>query len=107
MLGEVVPAGSITQDSSAGAALQDRIVVIGSSWDPLDVHRTPIGEMPGSLVLINEVNSLEHGDVLREPGVMGRYALEIALILFVSLVFALVPPAYALVVVVAAIALGT
>jgi len=107
MLGEVVPAGSITQDSSAGAALQDRIVVIGSSWDPLDVHRTPIGEMPGSLVLINEVNSLERGDMLREPGIVGRYALEIALILFVSLVFALVPPAYALVAVVAAIAIGT
>jgi hypothetical protein len=107
MLGAVVPAGSITQDSSAGAVLQDRIVVIGSSWDPLDVHRTPIGEMPGSLILINEVNSLERGDVLREPGVVGRYALEVALILFVSLVFALVPPAYASVVVVAGIAFGT
>jgi hypothetical protein len=107
-VGAVLRADPISQGGLVdGSVLQDRIVVIGSSWDPLDVHRTPIGEMPGTLVLINEVNSLEQGDVLAEPSVPARYALEIGLILFVSLVFALVPPAYALIVVVAAIAIGT
>jgi CHASE2 domain-containing sensor protein len=107
-LGAVLRADPITKGVVVdGSVLQDRIVVIGSSWDPLDVHRTPIGEMPGTLVLINELNSLEQGDVLAEPSAPARYALEIVLVLFVSLVFALVPPAYALIVVLAAISLGT
>lgn len=107
-LGADLRADSIASGGSVdGSVLRDRIVVIGSSWDPLDVHRTPIGEMPGTLVLINELNSLEQGDMLTEPSVPAHYAIEIGLILLVSLVFALVPPAYALIVVVAGIALGT
>ncbi len=107
-LGAVLRAEPITQGAPVdGSALQDRIVVIGSSWDPLDLHRTPIGEMPGTMVLINEVNSLEQGDVLREPSVPAHYALEIGLILIISLVFELVAPAYALIIVVAGISIAT
>jgi CHASE2 domain-containing sensor protein len=107
-LGAVLHADTITHDASVdGSVLQDRIVVIGSSWDSLDMHPTPIGEMPGTLVLINEINSLEQGSVLTEPSVPAHYAIEIGLILFVSVVFALVAPAYALIVVVATIVIGT
>lgn len=49
--------------------LRDRLLVISGSYDEGgDVHVTPLGEMPGSLVLVNSMYSLmEKGQVIEPP----------------------------------------
>ena len=80
---------------SAGGAdvandwLTDRVVVISGSYDEGgDVHRTPLGEMPGSLVIVNSIHSLvSRGQVIEPPlwVTLGFYAVAI---LVMSILFA-------------------
>lgn len=57
-------------DAEPSAHLLDgRIVVIGASFaDARDSYKTPLGEMPGSMIIINAVHSiLAHGVPARTP----------------------------------------
>ncbi len=46
-------------ESPEGGTFKDKIVVIGSSYsDGGDLHSTPLGTMPGGLVIINAIHSL-------------------------------------------------
>jgi CHASE2 domain-containing sensor protein len=46
-------------DSPEGGTFKDKIVLIGSSYsDGGDLHSTPLGTMPGGLVIINALHSL-------------------------------------------------
>jgi len=80
--------------TAAGASvandwLTDRVVVISGSYDEGgDVHRTPLGEMPGSLVIVNSIHSLiSRGQVIEPPlwMTLGFYAVAI---LVMSILFA-------------------
>ncbi|OQW92052.1 MAG: hypothetical protein BWK78_02805 [Thiotrichaceae bacterium IS1] len=62
--------------------LADKIVVVGGSWtsgNVSDMHLTPIGEMPGALIVVNAIHSL-----LRYPeiGTFLWYIEIIGLLLF-------------------------
>jgi CHASE2 domain-containing sensor protein len=97
----IVKAGAITKDPRAmppsPAFFKDRIVVIGSSFEEggdAD-HPTPIGPMPGSFVLINELNALLRHEDLKEATLPVVLLVEIVLIVMMSLLFASYEPAIA------------
>lgn len=44
--------------------IKDRIVMIGGSYDdPQDFHETPLGRMPGTLIILNAIHSLFLGKI--------------------------------------------
>ena len=65
-----IPASVITEsaDTLASDLVRGRVVVIGASFaGSNDTHRTPIGEMPGALIIVNAIKSLVVFGQLREP----------------------------------------
>lgn len=72
-----------------GVSVKDKIVVIGTSHAlGGDMHNTPLGEMPGALVLINAINSLlEHGEMTRYLPPEVGITLLIVLVLVMSGLF--------------------
>ncbi len=68
--------------------LCDKIVVVGSSRsDNGDYHRTQVGEVPGSFVLINAIDQLLSAQpVVRETPLLS-YAVEFALIVLLAWLF--------------------
>jgi len=102
-------AGQITKNSRAvPTILAGRVVVIGASFSASrDIHMTPIGPMPGALVLINAIDSLLSGDNLRQPNWFVIVLIEGALILIVSAFFAYLRPAWALTASLATVVVGT
>jgi CHASE2 domain-containing sensor protein len=65
-----IPATVVTEsvDTLASDLVQGRVVVIGASFaGSNDIHRTPIGEMPGALIIVNAIKSLVVFGQLREP----------------------------------------
>jgi CHASE2 domain-containing sensor protein len=111
-----VPAQLVTEADAQHAfdpsIAAGRIVVIGGSYaDNPDFHRTPLGMLPGTLILINAIDALIHDDTVRETPLFLRVAVELALILTISVVFLYLPaiPAMlvsSLLVVVSALTLG-
>lgn len=91
----VVPAAPLAREDGPAdpAAFKDRVVVIGGSYEEgRDVYRTPLGPMPGALILINSIDSLlEHGEI-EEPGKVWRYGLVVLSVLTLSAVFAAFHP---------------
>lgn len=69
--------------------LTGRVVVIGASFeDSRDLHFTPLGRMPGQLVVINATRSLyQHGEITRPPWYV-TLSIEAVLIVIMSLAFA-------------------
>ena len=71
-----------------GDVLARKIVVIGSSaTDSGDFHRTPVGRMPGSLLIVNEIEDLLHGHAVTEPPSPYRWALELGSVALASFLF--------------------
>lgn len=71
------------------AWLKGRVVVIGGSYaESRDRHPTPLGEMPGALVLINAIQSLHQHDELEAPPLSVKLLVEAVLIVVMSLAFA-------------------
>jgi len=72
------------------ALLDDRIVVIGSSFsENRDSYLTPVGAMPGAVVLINAIHSLLQYGQIQRPATWIIFCIEIVLILVVSVLFAM------------------
>ena len=68
--------------------LTGKIVVIGASYAAAnDLHATPIGEMPGALVVINEMNALLEFGQIRELNPRIKWTVLVALIIAFSLSF--------------------
>jgi CHASE2 domain-containing sensor protein len=69
--------------------LRDKIVVIGASFaESRDIHATPLGEMPGALVLVNAIKSLNQwGQIVTPPGWI-KWLIEALLIVFMAWVYA-------------------
>jgi CHASE2 domain-containing sensor protein len=62
------------------------IAIIGGSFhDGGDWYRTPLGQMPGALVLINSIDALAEHGTPKEPAVMKQFGLSLVFIVFVSL----------------------
>ena len=63
--------------------LKDRIVVIGASHaDSRDLFSTPLGSMPGAMVILNAIATLDHHGVLtRPPLIFGLFAEALIVIL--------------------------
>lgn len=90
----VVPAYPLLLREKVSPELfSNRIVVIGGSYEEgRDVYRTPLGPMPGALILINSMDSLlEHGEI-RPPRPVLRYGILVASVLAMSLIFSSFPP---------------
>jgi CHASE2 domain-containing sensor protein len=74
--------------------LNGEIVVIGTSFeDGGDAnHPTPIGPMPGAMILINELNSFMNNDYMKEVSLAQLMLVESVLIFFISFFFSLNRP---------------
>jgi CHASE2 domain-containing sensor protein len=65
-----------------------KTVVIGSSYEAgKDLHETPIGEMPGAMVVINQINALMEFGQFQEVSRAIRWAGLLLLIVIFSLSF--------------------
>ncbi len=68
-------------------AVRGRLVLIGSTAQNSDLHATPIGMMPGSLIILNAVKSLEMHGVIKPLPIVGILFVEAALIVVMSVAF--------------------
>jgi CHASE2 domain-containing sensor protein len=69
--------------------LSGRVVVIGGTYrESRDWHVTPLGEMPGAMVVINAIHSLGANGPLRPPHPVLKVAIVVLLVLMMSLAFA-------------------
>jgi len=93
----LIPAFAILKDTPQLQKLYDRmldvpgngVVVIGQSFEAArDMHATPIGIMPGPMVLINSLESMLNPGLLQEPSCAWRLTIEGTSIALVGFIFA-------------------
>ena len=87
----VRPAAAVVgvTDPAGAAWLRGQVVIIGASHpDIQDLYQTPLGWLPGALIVVNAVQSLGHQGELQTPGLAGSLALAAGLITTMSLLFA-------------------
>lgn len=86
-----VPAVLVTDRTGqplSAALVAGKTVVIGSSYESgKDLHETPIGEMPGAMVVINQINALMEFGQFQEVSRAIRWAGLLLLIVVFSLSF--------------------
>ena len=67
--------------------LKNRIVVIGGSYsDGRDIHVTPLGNMPGPLILINAIHSLLQYEKIESVSIGQKLLLQAGLIILISII---------------------
>jgi CHASE2 domain-containing sensor protein len=72
--------------------IKDRIVIIGGSFaDARDSYRTPIGWMPGAVILANAIHSLRTYGPLHPPSLEQKAVLVLGSVLVVGLSFHFLP----------------
>lgn len=70
-------------------SLEGKVVVIGGSYrETRDWYATPLGEMPGALVIVNAIHSLGVNGQLQPPGAWLKLLIVAVLIIVMSLLFA-------------------
>jgi hypothetical protein len=80
---------AIFKQSADNSWMSGRVVVIGASFsESRDRYSTVLGEMPGTLVLINAIHSLQQYGELTGPPWYVKLLVEAFLILVMSLAFA-------------------
>ena len=88
-----IPAYSVLSNTKVKpeeADLRGRVVFIGGSFgDSRDIHATPLGQMPGVLILINALHSLLEHEVSHEIGPLYKLVIEIVLITMLSIAYSL------------------
>lgn len=87
---QYTPSGKATAMAHLDSSwLKDQVVVIGASFkESRDIYATPIGQMPGAMVIVNAINSLyEHGPI-KKPELYWIIPIEIVLIAIMSVAFA-------------------
>lgn len=90
--------------SSLVSKKENLIAVIGASYtDSRDFHLTPLGEMPGALVLINAIDSFCTVKVLQPPKLWQELLIIVVILVAVSAAFARLPSFWAATAMVAAI----
>ncbi|SEP70220.1 CHASE2 domain-containing protein [Nitrosomonas ureae] len=69
--------------------VQNRIVIIGASYnDSRDWYQTPLGEMPGAMIILNAIKSLHLYGQISPPHSVIKWVLELGLIILMSWAFA-------------------
>lgn len=72
------------------------IAVIGASYDDSrDTHLTPLGEMSGSLVLVNAIDTMQTIGILQSPPPLEKLALAVLALVGFSAAFALLSALWA------------
>jgi len=85
----LIPALAILKQTPHSDVAKDGVVVIGQSFEAAhDLHATPIGVMPGPMVLINSLESMWKPGFLQEPGCASRLAILGTSIVVVGFIFA-------------------
>jgi len=76
------------QQGQPTEALKDSIVVIGGSYaDGRDMHQTPLGNMPGALIVINSIHSLlQYGEITPLSN-WAKFLIMTVLIIVMSFLF--------------------
>jgi len=86
----ILPAKLYAMSNSQASlgSLKNSIVVIGGShYEGHDIHQTPLGKMPGALVLINAMHSLlQYGDIKPLPNCLKQLIIA-TLILVMVIIF--------------------
>lgn len=74
------------------------IVIVGASHDEsADIHLTPMGWMPGSLIMANAIYSMAYEGQIQAPPLWQRLLIQAAIILVLTLLFSLMAPSPAMV----------
>lgn len=77
--------------------LRGAIVLIGNThYDSRDMHVTPLGEMPGVLLVANAIYSLLNNGVMKQPHMAVVVVFEIVVILLLAALFTWVSTRYTL-----------
>ena len=77
------------EDKRLADSLSNSMVVIGQSFEAAqDQHMTPLGTMPGSMVLVNSVKSMLKMKLLQSPSKVAERVFIFFSILFVGFMFA-------------------
>lgn len=85
---QVISALDVLQNQEENRDLANAIVVIGQSYPEAgDRHPTPLGDMAGSLVILNSIDSMIRHGLLHESHLL-KNVLAFALILSVGYIFA-------------------
>lgn len=67
---------------------KDKIVFIGGSYgEGRDSHLTPLGQMPGALVVINAIHSLLQYETIEPVSSWLKWLLEVVFIVIISILF--------------------
>jgi CHASE2 domain-containing sensor protein len=85
-----VSAQLVTESTNrlSGDLIDGRVVIIGASnTDSRDIHRTPIGEMPGALIIANAIKSLLLFGQISSPPIWLQWLLQILVILLAGWAF--------------------
>jgi|GEM_PF-3384497 len=82
-----IPARLIAANPNAKLDMKDRIAFVGSSHsESADIHETPIGYMPGVLILANAINSILTFGALAEPSLLVIVVVQLTLVLAFSFI---------------------
>jgi hypothetical protein len=85
----VVPALGVEQGLTGPHHVRNKVVVIGGSAElSRDTYVTPLGDMPGAVILINSIDSLVHRRQLHHLPKEAEFAIAAVLIVAVSVCFA-------------------
>ena len=93
-----IPASVIAKPSAGidTTFFADKNVIIGASHqDSADIHGTSLGYMPGSLIIVNAVNSLQTKGELVSPSLITTLVIELVLLIIISVAFAMLIPSVA------------
>jgi len=72
----------------SGDLVRDTVTIIGASHvDSGDIHRTPIGDMPGALIIANAIKSLALYGQLDTPPTWLQWTAKLTIILFAAWIF--------------------
>ncbi len=78
---------------ATGGLLDGALVIVGASHrDSGDIHMTPVGRMPGSLVLANSITALQGLEQVQRPPLLLVVAGELLLIVVTSWLFMIMSP---------------
>ena len=73
--------------------LDGRLVLVGGGFrDSGDWHRTPLGQMPGAMLLLNAIDALARGGTPKEPGLRDRALVSLGIVAAVSLLTSVFRP---------------
>jgi len=82
----------LEQQNALQKGLKDSIVIIGGSYaEGRDHYQTPLGLMPGALVIINAVHSLLEYGIIKPISNLSKWLIVVILVVLMSIILLCVP----------------